>query len=64
MTTLLCADREVEVFRPRPWIDEQGRLALLLAGDPAYDDPAAPAARSQQRRLIFAEQRWVVYGAP
>jgi 8-oxo-dGTP pyrophosphatase MutT (NUDIX family) len=61
---LAAGGGEVEAFRPRPHLDEAGRLVLFLAGDPGYDDAAAEAPPEVQRRFILDGGRWIVRGAP
>ncbi len=56
--------REITPFLPPALELEGGTLALLLPGDPAYDDPTADVPLAVQRRFLHDHGRWIVRGAP
>jgi 8-oxo-dGTP pyrophosphatase MutT (NUDIX family) len=53
------AGRDLEPVAPRVLAMEDGSIALVLRGDPCYEDPAARPPREQQRRFVLEDGRWV-----
>ncbi|MHC4392020.1 MAG: NUDIX hydrolase [Planctomycetota bacterium] len=54
----------VPVYTPRARPHEQSGIALVIEGDPAYEDEAAEPAVDAMRRFVLCEGRWEVIGGP
>jgi 8-oxo-dGTP pyrophosphatase MutT (NUDIX family) len=54
-----AAGRDLSPIAPRVLATEEGSIALLLPGDPCWDDPAAKPPRERQRRFVLEDGKWV-----
>lgn len=56
--------RDLRPVMPRVLATAEGGFALVLPGDPCYDNPAADPPPERQRRFLLQEGRWVLRGGP